>query len=240
MLTLKNLDVFYGSFQVLWDVSLELPAGQVTCILGPNGAGKSTVLKAIAGLVPSRGKITFGGEDVSRIPTPERVSAGISLVLERRRLFADLSVAENLMLGGFQLEKSRRNLQRERVLALIPKLGSYLRQRAGDLSGGQQQLVAIGRGLMADPRLLMLDEPFLGLSPAAVEEILVLVGRLNDDGLSILFNEQDVQRSLDMSHNACLLESGRVVANGTSRDIGESGVIERVYLGGVTTRKVAI
>jgi branched-chain amino acid transport system ATP-binding protein len=239
MLILGKVDVFYGSFQVLWDVSLELPEGQVTCILGPNGAGKSTVLKAIAGLVPARGIITFRGENISRRPTPDRVRAGISLVLERRRLFADLTVAENLMLGGFQLEKSRRATQLERVLGLIPRLEEFMKRRGGDLSGGQQQLVAIGRGLMAEPRLLMLDEPFLGLSPAAVEEILILVGRLNADGLSILFNEQDVQRSLEISHHACLLESGRVIANGASRDIAASGIIERVYLGNTPSRGAA-
>lgn len=239
MLILGKVDVFYGSFQVLWDVSLELPEGQVTCILGPNGAGKSTVLKAIAGLVPARGIITFRGENISRRPTPDRVRAGISLVLERRRLFADLTVAENLMLGGFQLEKSRRATQLERVLGLIPRLEEFMKRRGGDLSGGQQQLVAIGRGLMAEPRLLMLDEPFLGLSPAAVEEILILVGRLNADGLSILFNEQDVHRSLEISHHACLLESGRVIANGASRDIAASGIIERVYLGNTPSRGAA-
>jgi branched-chain amino acid transport system ATP-binding protein len=237
MLILRNVDVFYGSFQVLWDVSLELPEGQITCILGPNGAGKSTVLKAIAGLVPARGVMTFRGKDISRRPTPERVRAGVSLVLERRRLFADLTVAENLMLGGFQLENSRRTAQLQRVLELIPRLTEFMKRRGGDLSGGQQQLVAIGRGLMADPKLLMLDEPFLGLSPTAVEEILALVGRLNAEGLSILFNEQDVQHSLEMSHHACLLESGRVIANGASADIAASGIVERIYLGKTPSRE---
>ena len=231
MLILRNTDVFYGSFQVLWDVSLELPAAKVSCILGPNGAGKSTVLKAIAGLIPARGTMTFDGRDLSGTSTPERVAAGISLVLERRRLFADLTVAENLMLGGFQLEKSRRASQLAQVLSLIPKLEGFMKRKGGDLSGGQQQLVAIGRGLMANPRLLLLDEPFLGLSPAAVEEILVLVKRLNDDGLSILFNEQDVQRSLAMSHHAYLLESGRVIAHGDAKEMAASGIVERTYLG---------
>ncbi len=231
MLRLEQVSVFYGSFQVLWDVGLSIDKGSVVCVLGPNGAGKSTLLKAIAGLVPCRGRIFLRDEDISRLSTPQRIASGIGIVLERRRLFAALSVRENLDLGGYQLARSERLAAREKVLALLPVVKDLLDRRAGDLSGGQQQLVAIGRGLMAEPELLLLDEPYLGLSPRAVDEITDIILMLRDQGLTIIFNEQNVKLSLSMSHQACLLESGRLAAFGPAEEIGASAIVQDVYFG---------
>lgn len=223
--------MFYGSFQVLWNISLNIEKGSVACVLGPNGAGKSTLLKVIAGLVPCRGRVLLKDEDITRLPTPRRIAAGIGIVLERRRLFAGLSVRENLDLGGYQLDRRTRLAARERVLELLPAVKELIDRRAGDLSGGQQQLVAIGRGLMAEPELLLLDEPHLGLSPRAVDEVTEIILMLRDQGLTIVFNEQNVKLSLEISHQACLLESGRLAAAGPVEEIGASEVIQQVYFG---------
>lgn len=231
MLRLENVSVFYGAFQVLWDVSLDIPQGTTACVLGPNGAGKSTVLKAIAGLVPVRGRVLYRGKDISKLPAARRVSLGMSLVLERRRLFASMTARENLLLGGYQLARRRRDERLREVIALVPGVEALLGQRAGDLSGGQQQLVAIARGLMAEPSLLLLDEPFLGLSPKAVNEVESIIASLGNTGMTIVFNEQNVRKSLAMSDTAVLLEGGRLIAAGPSGEIGAGDIVQRVYFG---------
>jgi branched-chain amino acid transport system ATP-binding protein len=231
MLRLENVSVFYGAFQVLWDVSLDIPEGTTACVLGPNGAGKSTVLKAIAGLVPVRGRVLFHGKDISKFPAARRVSLGMSLVLERRRLFAGMTARENLLLGGYQLPRMRRDARLREVIALVPGVEALLAKRAGDLSGGQQQLIAIARGLMAEPSLLLLDEPFLGLSPKAVNEVEGIIASLGNAGMTIVFNEQNVRKSLAMSDTAVLLEGGRLIAAGPSGEIGAGDIVQRVYFG---------
>ena len=239
MLRLERVSAFYGSFQVLWDIDLELRQGDCVCVLGPNGAGKSTLLKAIAGLVGVRGRILLEGRDIAALPAPRRVALGISLVMERRRLFAEMDVRENLHIGGCRLARKELGSRLDEVIALLPGLEQLLVRRAGDLSGGQQQLGAIGRGLMARPRLLMLDEPFLGLSPSAVLDVSGIIERLRASGLTILFNEQNVQRSLALSNQACVLASGRLVATGASESIGAGQLIERVYFGTDSGNEVA-
>ncbi len=231
MLRLENVSVFYGAFQVLWDVSLDVPEGTTACVLGPNGAGKSTVLKAMAGLVPVRGRVLYRGQDISRLPAARRVGLGMSLILERRRLFTGMTARENLLLGGYLLPRVRRDERLREVVSLVPGVDALLGKRAGDLSGGQQQLIAIARGLMAEPSLLLLDEPFLGLSPKAVNEVEAIIMSLGRAGMTIVFNEQNVRKSLAMSDRAVLLEGGRLIAAGPSAEIGAGDIVQRVYFG---------
>lgn len=233
MLEVRGLDVAYGDFQVLWEVDLSVSRDEVVCILGPNGAGKSSVLNAITGLAPRQsGTITFGTDDLMRIPTHEVARRGIAHVLERRRLFPTLTVRQNLLLGAYNPDAKQ---HRAETLAWVETLFPFLVDRqdspARVLSGGQQQMVAIARGLMSRPRLLMIDEPFLGLSPAMVDEIRNIIKRINADGVAILFNEQNVELALSMSHRAYLLESGRVVLTGTGDEMLGSDLVRTVYLG---------
>jgi branched-chain amino acid transport system ATP-binding protein len=234
MLELRDVDIVYGDFQVLWKVSLTVNAGEVVCVLGPNGAGKSTVLNAVTGLAPRRdGRIFFEGEDISDVPTHDMARRGIALVLERHRLFPTLTVRQNLLLGGYNPEARQRRAETlEWVETLFPFLAERHAAQARTLSGGQQQMVAIARGLMSRPRLLMLDEPLLGLSPAMSEEICSVITRLNKDGMAILFNEQNVPRALGLSHRGYLLESGRVVLSGPADDMLQHEMITAVYFGG--------
>ena len=233
MLELRNVDVVYGDFQVLWDVSLTVDEGEIVCVLGPNGAGKSSVLNAVVGLAPRRGgQIVFEHQDISALPTYEMASRGIALVLERHRLFPALTIRQNLMLGGYNEQaRQRRTETLKWVESLFPFLAERQAVLARTLSGGQQQMVAIARGLMARPRLLMLDEPLLGLSPAMTEEILAIIKRVNQSGVAILFNEQDVQRALGVSHRGYLLESGRVVLSGSAKEMLNNDMIAAVYFG---------
>ena len=233
MLEVRGLDVAFGDFQVLWNIDLFVDAHEVVCILGPNGAGKSSVLNAITGLAPRRaGTIRFGDTDLTAIATHEVARQGIAHVLERRRLFPTLSVRQNLLLGAYNPAAKQ---HRRDTLAWVEELFPVLKDRhdspAQVLSGGQQQMVAIARGLMSRPRLLMIDEPFLGLAPAMVDEIRVVIKRINHDGVAILFNEQNVELALSMSHRGYLLESGRLVMTGTGDEMLDSELVRSVYLG---------
>ena len=233
MLEVRDIEVSYGDFQVLWGVSMTVAQGEVVCVLGPNGAGKSTVMNAVTGLIPRRaGSIAFAGEDLSGIPTHEMVGRGIAHVLERHRLFPTLTVRQNLMLGAHHASARAR---REETLAWVERLFPLLRERrsqmAGSMSGGEQQLVAIARGLMSRPRLLMIDEPFLGLSPAAVDRILAVLQAANKEGVAVLFTEQNVQLALSVSHRGYVLESGRVALSGRSSEVLGHEMVRRVYLG---------
>lgn len=233
MLEIVGLDVTYGDFQVLWDVDLTVGAAEVVCLLGPNGAGKSTVMNAITGLVPRKaGSVRFDAEDLAGVETHEMSRRGIAHVLERRRLFPTLTVRQNLLLGAWHPEaKARRGEMLAWVEDLFPLLGERRDAQAQVLSGGQQQMVAIARGLMSKPRLLMIDEPFLGLSPAVVDDICDVVARINRDGVAVLFTEQNVARALSMSSRGYLLESGRVVLSGSGDDMLTSDIVREVYLG---------
>ena len=233
VLRIEALEVVYGDFQVLWGVSLEVRAGEVVCLLGPNGAGKSTIMNATTALVPRRaGRVVFQGEDLAGVPTHAIVARGLGHVLERRRLFPTLTVRQNLLLGGYSpAARAHRAASLAWVEGLFPLLVERREQLAGTLSGGQQQMVAIARGLMARPRLLMIDEPFLGLSPRVVDEILAIVERINREGVAVLFTEQNVQLALSVSNRGYLLESGRIVLEGSGREMLEHETVRHVYLG---------
>lgn len=233
MLRVQDLEVKYGDFQVLWGVSLEVRAGEVVCLLGPNGAGKSTIINTVSGLVrPLAGWLEFDGERIEGLPTHQIVTRGVSHVLERRRVFPYLTVEKNLLLGSYQ---DRARLRREESLAWVFELFPLLRERrlqlAHSLSGGEQQMLAIGRGLMSRPKFLMIDEPFLGLAPRVVTEILEIIKKINAAGVTVLFIEQNVQLALSVSDRAYVLESGRMVLSGTAKEVLESDLVRTVYLG---------
>ena len=233
MLQVHNLEVRYGDFQVLWGVSLEVRTGEVVCLLGPNGAGKSTLINTVSGLVrPLAGTLEFCGERIDGLATHQIVTRGVSHVLERRRVFPYLTVEKNLLLGSYQ---DRARPQREESLAWVFELFPILRERrfqlAHSLSGGEQQMLAIGRGLMSRPKFLMIDEPFLGLAPRVVTEILEIIRKINAAGVTVLFIEQNVQLALSVSHRAYVLESGRLVLSGTAKEVLESDLVRTVYLG---------
>ena len=233
MLDVRGLEVTYGDFQVLWGVDMEVREGEMICLLGPNGAGKSSILNAITGLVQrNTGSVSFAGHDLDGVPTHKIIQLGLSQVLERRRLFPTLTVRQNLILGSFTKEaKKHRKENLAWVIELFPLLGQRTAEAAGVLSGGQQQMVAIARGLMASPRLLMIDEPFLGLSPMAIDEITAVLKKINGQGVSVLFTEQNVQLALSLSHRGYLLESGRMVMHGSGQEILENDLVKKVYLG---------
>ncbi len=233
MLSVRSLDVSYGDFQVLWDVSLEVRERAVVCLLGPNGAGKSTVMNAISSLVPRRaGTVIFDGADLAGVPTYEIVGRGLSYVLERRRLFPTLTVRQNLLLGGYHRAACERRAETlEWVESLFPVLAERHAQPAGTMSGGEQQIVAIARGLMSRPRLLMIDEPFLGLAPVVVDQLVSTIETVNRQGVAVLFSEQNVNLALSVSHRGYLLESGRMVLEGSGEEMLEHEMVKRVYLG---------
>lgn len=233
MLAIDGLEVKYGGFQVLWGVDAAVQVGRIVALLGPNGAGKSTVLNAVSGFVPrSAGAISFLGDRIDGLPTHQIVARGLVHVLERRRVFPYLSVQENLLLGAWLPHaKCCRAETLEGVYELFPPLRERVRQRAHSLSGGEQQMLAIGRGLMAQPKLLMLDEPFLGLAPHVVEHIADIIVRLRAKGVTILFIEQNVELALSLADYAYVLESGRVAVEGPSSELSEHDEIRKVYLG---------
>jgi branched-chain amino acid transport system ATP-binding protein len=233
MLQVQNLEVKYGDYQALWGVSLEVREGEVVCLLGPNGAGKSTLISAVSGLVrPLAGDIHFCGERLNGLPTHQIVTRGLSHVMEQRRLFPYLTVEKNLLLGSYQ---ERARAQRDETLhwvfSLFPILQERRNQLAYSLSGGEQQMLAIGRGLMSRPKFLMIDEPLLGLGPMVVAKILEIIRKINAAGVTVLFIEQNVQLALGVSHRGYLLESGRMVLSGTAKEVLESDLVRTVYLG---------
>jgi branched-chain amino acid transport system ATP-binding protein len=233
-LAVEHLDVAYGDFQVLWEVSLDVAAGEIVTVLGPNGAGKSTLVNTISGLLrPRAGDITFEGERIDGLPAHRRAGVGIAHVLERRRLFPFLTVHDNVLLGAHNPRaRAHREETLARLEALLPLLKARRSQLAHTLSGGEQQMVAIARGLMAQPKLLMVDEPFLGLAPRMVEEIALLIRRIRDErGISVLFIEQNVELSLKLADRGLVLESGRTVLSGPSAELLRSAEVKRIFLG---------
>lgn len=234
MLKVSNIEVSYGDFQVVWGVSLEVNAGEVVSLLGPNGSGKSTIFNTISGLLkPKAGAIEFDGARIDQQPSHEIVRLGLSHILERRRVFPYLTVRQNLWLGGYHPgAKAHREETLEEVYELFPRLRERKDQLAYSLSGGEQQMLALGRGLMSRPKLLMVDEPFLGLSPAVAKEMAEALARINDAGVSVLFIEQNVQVALSMAHRGYILDSGRLVLDGESQDLLRSDEVKRIFLGG--------
>ena len=236
MLRIRNLDVGYGRVPVLRRVSLHVAPGEVVAIVGANGAGKTTLLKAVSGLVrPTAGTIALQGEDVVRLPTEKTVAMGCSLVPEGRQIFSHMSVRENLLLGGYpQLRRGRRHevsADLDRVHRLFPVLAERQQQLAGTLSGGEQQMLAMGRALMARPSLLMLDEPSMGLAPLVVKDIFGIIARISAEGCTVLLVEQNARSALKISHRGYVLETGRIVLQGTSEELLANRDVQRAYLG---------
>jgi branched-chain amino acid transport system ATP-binding protein len=232
MLELSGVESGYGEAQVLWDIALHVEAGEIVALVGANGAGKSTLLGTIAGLVtPWSGSIVFKGVDVAGRKPEQIVAAGISLVPQGRRLFGGLTVHENLLMGAFHRRDRDVAADVEKVLAYFPRLRERADQLAGTLSGGEQQMCAIGRGLLARPTLLMVDELSLGLAPIVVEQLLAVVTGLRRDGMTILLVEQDVQVALETADRGYVIENGRVGLAGTARDVLADPHVKTAYLG---------
>lgn len=234
MLKVSDIEVSYGDYQVVWGVSLQVDAGEVVSLLGPNGSGKSTIFNTISGLLkPKAGRVEFEGARIDRQPSHQIVRRGLAHILERRRVFPYLTVRQNLWLGGYHPEARAHRVETlKQVYELFPRLRERESQLAYSLSGGEQQMLALGRGLMSRPKLLMVDEPFLGLSPAVAQEMKDAFKRINAEGVSILFIEQNVQVALSMSHRGYILESGRLVLEGESEALLTSAEVKRVFLGG--------
>jgi branched-chain amino acid transport system ATP-binding protein len=232
LLEIAGLRGGYGPVEVLRGVDLVIHPREVVAVLGSNGAGKSTLNNTVCGLFPAfAGSVRFAGRDITRAGTADIVAAGLIQVPEGRRVFPNLSVLENLELGSYRRGRARRATTLGHVFAVFPRLAERQRQSAGTLSGGEQQMLAIGRGLMGEPRLLILDEPSLGLSPLLVEEMFALIRRLNDDGLAVLLVEQNVGESLAVADRAYVLENGTVRFHGTPAELLTNGDLKRTYLG---------
>jgi branched-chain amino acid transport system ATP-binding protein len=233
MLECRDLDVFYGDLQALWGVSLTVQAGEIVALIGPNGAGKTTIMRTLAGLLtPARGTITLQGRRIEREPGHRRVELGMALVPEGRRLFGTMTVLENLELGAYAgRARAERRAALDRVYSIFPVLYERRRQLAGTLSGGQQQMVAIGRALMSRPRLLLLDEPSLGLAPVVVEAIFDVVRQVNAQGVTVLLVEQNARAALRLAHRGYVIESGRVVQHDRGERLLHDPHVRAAYLG---------
>ena len=233
MLEVRDLQVAYGAAPALWGVSLEVRRGELLCVVGPNGAGKTTLINTRAGMLHARaGRIVFEGRDITQLAPHRFCEAGIAIVPEGRRLFTGMSVLENLELGSYlPAAKAQRKQSLEAAIELFPVLKEKLASPAGELSGGQQQMVAIARALMARPRLLLLDEPSLGLSPLIVHDMFAAIRRINAEGMSVLMVEQNVVMAMGVSTRAYVLEEGRIVAEGAPAELLARPEIQRAYLG---------
>jgi branched-chain amino acid transport system ATP-binding protein len=233
MLKISGIDVFYGDLQVLWDLSFEVREKEILVLVGANGAGKSTTLKTISGLLkPRKGTIEFDGVRLDRLSPDKVIGQGVVHVPEARRLFREMSVEENLIMGSLSPgAKKKRAQTMEWVYELFPRMKERRKQAAGTLSGGEQQMAAIGRGLMALPKILMFDEPSLGLSPILVQEVFQIAKRINGEGVTVMLVEQNVRQTLAMCDRAYVLENGRVVLEGTGKDLMNDAHVKEAYLG---------
>ena len=234
LLQLSGINTFYGQAQVHFDLSIEVPRGHIVCLLGGNASGKSTTMKIILGLVrPRSGEVIFDGASMLGLTTPQIVRRGIASVPEARRLFADMSVRENVLMGAF-VRNDGGEIARDfdRMLTLFPRLGQRLSQRAGSLSGGEQQMVAMARALMSRPRIIVMDEPTMGLSPLYVDRVLELIRSVNKEGMSIFMVEQNASLALEIAHEAYVLQAGRIVLSGPARSLKDDPRVRDAYLGG--------
>ena len=237
LLSVEDLHVRYGKVEAVCGVSLELQAGQIVTVIGPNGAGKTTLLAALMGLLPASGAVHYDGTDVAGLITEERVRRGICLVPERRELFTEMTVADNLMLGAYTRWRERAEVERDLkdIYARFPRLSERRTQLAGTLSGGERQMLALGRALMARPTLLMLDEPSLGLAPLIVREIFTIIAALKATGVSILLVEQNARAALQVADYGYVLETGDLAIEGVSADLAANPRVAETYLGGRST-----
>jgi branched-chain amino acid transport system ATP-binding protein len=233
MLKVQNIDVFYGDLQILWDVSFEVNEGEIVALVGANGSGKSTTLKTISGLLnPANGSILFQDQYLNQIPANKIIEHGVAHVPEGRRLFPEMTVRENLIMGSLsRTAKAKRAETMEWVFGLFPRLREREKQMAGTLSGGEQQMVAVGRGLMALPKLIMFDEPSLGLAPILVAEIFKIIKRIKKEGVTVLITEQNTKQSLEISDRGYVLENGRVVLSGSGKELLDNEHVKQAYLG---------
>lgn len=233
LLEVEDLNVYYGAIHALQGVSFTVDEGEIVCLIGANGAGKSTTLRTISGLIrPRSGRIYFKGANITMLPAEQIVRLGISQVPEGRKIFAPLTVRENLLMGAYTRQDSSEIEQSmERVFASFPRLKERINQLGGTLSGGEQQMLATGRGLMNRPTLLLLDEPSMGLSPILVEEIFRIIQEINSQGTSILLVEQNAQMALSVANRAYVLETGRIVLAGNAKEVAENPQVKAAYLG---------
>jgi len=235
LLGVNDVHVSYGKVEAVRAVSLEVGDNEIVTIVGANGAGKTTLLNAIMGVLPLQGRVAFAGEDMARLEIEDRVAAGLCLVPEHRELFSTMNVEDNLQLGAFRVAKARAAASFERVYALFPRLKERRRQLAGTLSGGEQQMLAMGRAMMGEPRLLMLDEPSLGLAPIIVADIFRTVTELRASGVSVLLVEQNAQAALRIADRAYVMELGEFVLSGKASEIAADQRVAASYLGGFQT-----
>lgn len=234
LLEIKNLEVFYGVIQALKGISFNVDEGEIITLIGANGAGKTTTMQSVIGLIPKKGgTVIYDGKDITHTPAHKLVGLGMAQVPEGRRVFQELTVYENLLMGAF-LNKDKKAVKEdiEKIYNLFPRLCERKGQIAGTLSGGEQQMLAMGRALMSKPKLLMLDEPSMGLSPLLVDEVFELIKHINKDGTTILLVEQNAGKSLAISDRAYVLENGKIVLTGTGKELMESDMVKKAYLGG--------
>jgi len=234
MLKIENIDVYYGAIHALKGISAEVNEGEIVTLIGANGAGKSTILRTISGLLkPKAGQINFEGKSIAGVVAQDIVKLGISQVPEGRRVFANMSVLENLELGAY-IRNDKKGIQKdmENVFVKFPRLSERRSQLAGTLSGGEQQMLAMGRALMSRPRLLLLDEPSMGLAPLLVKEIFSIIKEINASGTTVLLVEQNAHMALSIAHRAYVLETGRITLSGDAKELAASEEIRKAYLGG--------
>jgi branched-chain amino acid transport system ATP-binding protein len=232
MLVIEKLQVSYGKVQALWDVTLSVPDREMVALVGANGAGKTTLLKTVSGLLrPQSGSIKYNGKPMEEASPPEIVKLGIVHVPEGRKLFPELTVVDNLLMGAYTLPQAERPQKLERVFSVFPVLRERGKQISGTLSGGEQQMVAIGRGLMAGPKLLMLDEPSLGLAPLLVEEVFRVITEINRLGETVLLVEQNTQHALTLAHRGFVMELGRIALSGSGKELLADSNVRKAYLG---------
>jgi branched-chain amino acid transport system ATP-binding protein len=232
MLAIEKLQVAYGKVQALWDVTLGVPDGEIVALVGANGAGKTTLLKTVSGLLRRQsGSITYDGKHIEEASPPEIVQHGVVHVPEGRKLFPEMTVIDNLLMGAFTVPPSGRPQRLERVFDIFPVLKERKKQIAGTLSGGEQQMVAIGRGLMGGPKLLMLDEPSLGLAPILVEEVFRVITEINRLGVTVLLVEQNTQNALSLAHKGFVMELGRIALSGSGSELLANSNVRKAYLG---------
>ena len=231
LLSVENAHIAYGKVEAVRGVSLDVNADEIVTIIGANGAGKTTLLNAIMGILPLSGSVVFSGQQISRLDIEDRVAAGLCIVPEHRELFGTMTVEENLQLGGFRVPRAKAASEQERVFALFPRLKERRTQLAGTLSGGEQQMLAMGRALMSQPRLLMLDEPSLGLAPLIVADIFRTIGELRQAGVSVLLVEQNARAALEIADRAYVMELGEFIMSGSAKEISGDERVVASYLG---------